>query len=832
MRYWVVPHTHWDREWYLPFEHFRLHLGRRVDEVLDVLEADPAFTAFTLDGQTVALEDYLEVRPENEQRLRRLIEEGRLAIGPWYTLPDEYLVGPESLVRNLLLGRQVCERYGRPMAVGYLPDTFGHVAQMPQILAGFGLDNIVFWRGLGDEAERVGAAFRWLGPDGTDVLAIRILGGYGNADRLGGGHADLAASRIAYLTEHDGERYRLAGLDEMLLMNGTDHRPIQRGLPALLKACEELLPEASFAIGTVEGYVDRARPIVGPLEKVEGELCGGHDIAVLRGVNSARVELKQANEAAERELFAAEALASLALLRGARYPAGELRVAWRELLRNHAHDSIGGCSVDEVDRDMHRRFETARAVARVVERSAFAALEHEEPPWSNRPVATESSSIVNLLPWSRTRVVELELPRSLARARSLVAEVDGAQAPVQTSGRALVSLAVDGFSSRRLTLRPGRATGKGGARVVSERAIENELYRLEVAANGTLAVTDRTTSETVEGIHLLEDQADRGDEYNFCALEGEVPWTSRDSEARIRVLAHGPVVAELEVTLSPRLPLRLRADRKGRTRASVSSPVRTRIRLAAGIDRIEFRTAVENRALDHRLRVLFPAGRSIEEIRVEGHFAVVRRPPQPVWNGRWSEPPQTTHHTLGLVAAGRLALYTKGIQEYEALPHAGGSLDVALTLLRCVGWLSRNDLSNRFHHAGPPLETPGAQCLGEHRFEYALSLRGERSDGELVRAAHDYRHDLAVGPEDAGVRDVLGLEGEGFTLSALKQAEDGDGVIARVYNPCATATSVRVRGDVSVERCRLDEGGGEPLSGDLPLNPYEIATLRLRAGRP
>jgi mannosylglycerate hydrolase len=209
---------------------------------------------------------------------------------------------------------------------------------------------------------------------------------------------------------------------------------------------------------------------------------------------------------------------------------------------------------------------------------------------------------------------------------------------------------------------------------------------------------------------------------------------------------------------------------------------------------------------------------------------VLRRPPQPSWSGRWSEPPQTTHHALGALSAGGLSILTRGLPEYEALPRPDGRLDLALTLLRCVGWLSRGDLSTRFHHAGPALETPQAQCHGHHVFEYALAL-GDPSDAGLVRASHDYRVDFAAGPAGA-VLPPLAFEGGGFALAALKQAEDGDGLIARVFNPGAEPTSMMITGPGSLERGRLNETGFEPVDPELTLRPYELATLRLRSGRP
>jgi mannosylglycerate hydrolase len=825
VRYWVVPHTHWDREWYLPFEHFRIHLARTVDAVLETLERDPAFRRFTLDGQAVVLEDYLEVRPQNEGRLRRLVAGGRLAIGPWYTLADEYLAGQESLVRNLLLGRQVCERFGRPMRVGYAPDAFGHVAQLPQILRGFGLDNLVFWRGLGDEAARLGAAFRWQGPDGSQVLAVRQLGGYGNADRLGDGDPQAAAERVAQLTERFGASYAQVGLDDMLLCNGNDHCPIQRDLPGVLDECERRLPGTSFRIATIEEYVERVRGRARRLETVAGELCGGREIAVLRGVNSSRMYLKQANELAERELFTAEALASLALARGFPYPREELRHAWRELLLNHAHDSVCGCSIDAVHRDMERRFETATEVARLVQRFSLRALAGESEPWWPHEPPRQAVSLANVLPWTRRRAVTLPLPPELARARAIAAEVDGEPVPAQRDGRSLTLVAdVEGLGAAQARLRRGTSGVTAGARVVSARGIENEHYQVEVAADGTLIVTDRASGLRVSGLHRFEDVADRGDEYNFCALEGDRPRASARSPARIRILRRGPAVAELGVELTLLLPSALVPDRHRRTRTLVACPVRTAVSLVAGTDRIELRTTITNRARDHRLRVLFPAPDAGETVRVEGHFGVLRRPLQPVWNGRWSEPPQTTHHTLGMVACGRLALFTRGLPEYEALRQESGAT-IALTLLRCVGWLSRGDLANRSHHAGPALETPEAQCLGTRTFEYALGLRGDAPDAQLVRAAHDYRFDLAVGPPGAVFPDVR-LEGDGFALAALKAAEDDRGLIARVYNPGTEQARLQV--SPAARRCRIDEtaAGGRPVR-TTRLRPFEIRTLAI-----
>ncbi|HZC76061.1 MAG TPA: hypothetical protein VE220_08825, partial [Gaiellaceae bacterium] len=380
-RFLVVPHTHWDREWYLPFEVFRLRLGAVVDGVLDTLENDDSFTSFTLDGQAIVLEDYVEIRPENEDRLRALLAAGRLEVGPSYVLPDEILVGGESLVRNLLLGRRVCRRFGvEPSTAGYLPDSFGHPAQLPQILAGFGIRTFLFSRGMGDELDDVGVVFRWrAGP--AEVVACQMLPHYDNFARLSWYHD--AGERVRGIVERFGELVRRAGGDEIVLANGSDHLPVEPELPQIVKGLEQS-SGAPFRIGRYDEY---APPAEG-LPEHEGELVGSRLQNVLRGVNSARIYLKQANERAERRLLSIETAAGLRTLReDAPFPAADLRLAWRDLLRNHPHDSICGCSCDDVHRDMLVRYEQLDRTLDFVEREALGV----------------GGALVNTLPFRRHR---------------------------------------------------------------------------------------------------------------------------------------------------------------------------------------------------------------------------------------------------------------------------------------------------------------------------------------------------------------------------------------------------------------------------------------------
>ena len=788
-RYFVVPHTHWDREWYRPLEHFRLMLGSVVDEVLETLERDAEFKSFTLDGQAIVLEDYVAVRPENELRLRALIAAGRIEIGPSYVLPDEFLVGGEPLVRNLLIGRAVCRRFGgEASAAGYLPDSFGHPMQLPQILAGFGIESFLFSRGLGDEVDDLGVAFRWLAPDGSAVTALQLLADYSNFANVSG--ADDAEGRVKALLDRFGEALERAEVRQVVLCNGTDHCRVQPEMPAMCIELERRFPGSRFEIARYGDYVSGLR--TGELPSWTGELLGSRLWNVLRGVNSARLYLKQANARAEQRLVAVETLAALCALRaGRRFPLQDFTFAWQELLRCQPHDSICGCSCDEVHRDMLGRYASLDRTLEVLSRNAVADFAVNERPGR--------IGLVNTLPFPR---------QSLVRP--------GAAGPM------LVELA--GFEARTLELAPAQTERpKEGHRIQSDR------FSVQAASDGTLAIHDLRSGRRFEGLHAFEDEPDIGDLYNFCPVPGAGVW--RPSKASTRILSNGPICWELQICCHADLPAGVDTElRPGSETRAVS--LTTVVRLVHGSGRIEFETTIENAAKDHRLRVVFPVGDAPGRVRAEGQFAVVERPidpPEPRTD--WCEPPDPTQHTSGAVALGPIALLTRGLPEYEARRGADGA-ELCLTMLRCVGLISRptGAISTRPLGAGPGLATPDGQCLGRHTLEYAIRFDGDQlDDTELLRASQDYRCPFLVVPSGVEFEPPLALEGD-VVYSCLKGAEDSTGLIARVFNPGSHAATARVIGPVTVDRVRLDETGSTPVpSRVVQVGPGEIATLGLRA---
>ena len=390
-RVWIVPHTHWDREWYEPFQSFRLKLVGVVDQLLSLLEADPSYCRFLLDGQTAAIDDYLEVRPEAEERIRSLAASGRLTVGPWCTLMDEYLVSPETIVRDLQIGIRRSAAFGGAMEVGYLPDMFGHVAQMPQILRLAGFEHAVVWRGVPSSITSTG--FLWEAPDGSSVRAEYLPFGYGNGSLL----PDDAEALVRRVHNHLQQIGPFL-VSDLLLMNGSDHLPPQPELGRVVAEANALQDDLHFEITSLPAYL--ARTSTEGLTRWRGELRSGARANLLMGVTSNRVDVRRAASATERALEGrAEPYAALYLPPG-EWPGPELDLAWREIVRNAAHDSICACSVDDVVDEVLQRFAAARAIAEgLVARAlhAFGASMASPGPVIVNPSARDRSGIVEVV---------------------------------------------------------------------------------------------------------------------------------------------------------------------------------------------------------------------------------------------------------------------------------------------------------------------------------------------------------------------------------------------------------------------------------------------------
>lgn len=364
----VIPHTHWDREWYATFQQFRVRLVHVLDALIALLEREPAYTHFNLDAQTILLQDYLEIRPEKRADLQKLIRERRLGVGPWFVLPDEFLVSGEALVRNLLLGHRIASDFGHVQKVGYIPDTFGHISQLPQILQGFGIPFAMHFRGL-DEGD-LKSELWWQSPDGSRVLLRHLPTdmGYANAASLAEDIQE-AASDLRTFARYETRR---AASPVLLALNGVDHLPAREELPAILAAANRLFgDEFHFQQASLEDYFEALVEALGdrPLQTVSGELrdanrTAGRDNRLLPHILSSRIYNKMQNERAQTLLERwAEPWSAWAWLEGEEYPGAFLWKAWEWLLQNHPHDSIGGCGIDAVHTQMETRFAWASEIA-------------------------------------------------------------------------------------------------------------------------------------------------------------------------------------------------------------------------------------------------------------------------------------------------------------------------------------------------------------------------------------------------------------------------------------------------------------------------------------
>jgi mannosylglycerate hydrolase len=842
--YHFVSHTHWDREWYLGFEQFRMKLVCMIDELLDLLERDARFASFTLDGQTVLLEDYLEVRPEHESRIRSLVQAGRISIGPWYVLPDEFLVSGEALVRNLAIGMNVARRFGAPLPVGYVPDSFGHTAMLPAILNGFGIASAVVYRGLGGRPEESVSEYRWSSPDGSEVLLVHL-----HRDGYSAGYFHDCNDDEEILARFNALRARVddrAQTRHRLVLNGGDHHFVDARLPDVLERLRRLTGER-IVHGDLRrciGAVTRdARSIA--LPRLEGELRSGYNYAYVinNGVYSSRMYLKQANARCQTLLERyLEPSHAMAVARGMTPMHDHITHLWKLLLKNHPHDSICGCSIDAVHREMMTRFEGVETACRELLDRCWQFLVPED---DGAYGGTRSLAVFNPTPRRRNGVCETDIhfflhdivvglssgttPRKAARRvdRFDILDRDGRSVPFQVVARKeepAIAYTDRGYPHQYhadivtvlMELHEAPAMGWTGYRIVErstpppvsarvtagEGWIENEHLRVEVGIDGTIACIEKQTGQRVEGLHLLEDGGDAGDEYTYSYPRTDTVITSAAGRAETRVLEHGPLRGAIRIRYSLKVPRALSRDRQRRSKAATTLRAETVVMLSAGSRLIEFRTTVVNTARDHRLRVLFPTDIRARRSHADAAFCVVSRRHEKADPSRYIyELPPTVApmHRFAAVRDARRAfvLYAEGLPEYDLAPDGSGVM--ALTLLRCVGTLAGDGLITRpGGKAGWHNETPEAQCLGTHRFHYAIALfRAAEFDAmdAVNRGAEEFHapfHAIRRATPDAA-RDrasFLEYSTDAVVHSVLKAGERPGSIIARFWNPRAKPMTV------------------------------------------
>jgi len=859
----VISHTHWDREWYRPFQLFRARLVDLVDALLDLMDTDPEYKFFHMDGQVAMLEDYLEIRPEQEPRLRRLIREGRILIGPWYTQPDEFLVSGEALVRNLLRGRRSARDYGGGMDLGYLPDTFGHTSQTPQILAGFGFPAAILFRGITED--QVPSAFTWRGADGTALLTIKLPDETAYSNFLYGLQSTLATEGPIDWTVADqqmvalrAECERLAVCDQLLWMDGVDHIFPNPKTPALIERANAIMPGVEVVHSTLPAYVQAVLDAAPDLKEQVGELRHANRAwrfqALLANVASSHIGIKQANYACQTLLEkSAEPLSALAWLHGHAYPRHYLDLAWKSLLQNHAHDSICGCSVDDVHRDMHYRYRQVAQVGETVQERGLQFLA-EQVDTSFVKEGDGAFVVANPSPYVRTGTLVVDVPVQTDAAGAVLV-YDGlgkviehqvlsitTRAPLYQSRFDVPHLRkrqIYRLSLRAVELAPYSLSAFGvcpvrgsqrsrGSLFVAPTTMENGYLRATVESDGSLTLEHKATGYVSRGLLTLEDSGDGGEGWNWIPPNLNEVIYSCAGPCDVARVQDGPLMAAMTVSLRFRIPRGMtptpyEADQAimQRSLETVELPVEITISLAAQSQRVDIAVKIDNRAENHRLRLLFPSNIPTDVCFADVAYDVIERRIALPDSHDWKEPQLGTcpHHSFVGVTDGRrgLAVFTAGTPEYEVIDDPQRT--IAITLMRAFG-----------RGAGEPHQYIDSQEQGLHRYRLALyPFAGSWMSGGVLREARLWGLSPLVWetPVHAGVladrRSLLRVSGDGIDVTALKLCEARDSLLVRCVNQAAY-------------RLTLAEERLDPLMPDLDgaiyieLAPKQIATVELVVG--
>lgn len=725
-KFYVISHTHWDREWYYPFEQFRLKLVSAMDELISIIEKEPEYT-FYFDAQAAVIEDYLEIRPEKEKLLKRLIGKGNIVIGPWYIQNDFYLSSGETTIRNLLFGIQKSRKYGRCAMVGYAPDQFGNISQLPQILRGFGISSFVFGRGYAklflNEKGELGRVpppteFRWIAPDGSCVTAFYLVQWYNNAQRI-----SRDGKKAAEEIENIGKG--LCGLTRLpyfLLMNGVDHLEPQSDVLTCLKNAGPFLEDGDEAIqAKMEDYVSDCLEYIGrnkiALPKERGELRYGGDYDILRGCYSSRVKLKQRNaELTARVEKTIEPLASMLEMCGFHgiYPVDELNYVWKLILHGVTHDAICGCSSDKTCRHLLDRFDRIDEITDLLLKS----LGEKAARAFKTDFADDDTFVllgVNTLSTAYEGVSEatIDLPRDIANKgfelfSSSREKIDYAviekrehKADVISPLNLPVSVpAVEykiafrygmppySFCPVYIKKRSDNAVyrEKKAGFDKTEATIENEFYKIAFT-DGSVVLSDKRSDTVLTDFISITDEADAGDAYVFNgAGEEKLLFLPLNATAETICGDNGkPLISRFIVEFRGEIPAsydfssKCRKAEKREFRASVV------LGIDCGSDVIRAEYRLFNPSEDHRMKLVFKSGVKTNRIYSDIPFDIS------VSDGTHFAPTTKDHAVFAQSFAfvkdssASAAVFNRGNCDY-ALTETG---DISVTMVRSTGVISR-----------------------------------------------------------------------------------------------------------------------------------------------
>ncbi len=883
--YCVISHTHWDREWYQPHELFRIRLTDMINNLLEILKAEPDYL-FHLDAQTVVLEDYLEIFPQNKELLRKYIKEGRLIVGPWYVQNDFYLTSGESTIRNLMIGSTIAENFGKCAKVGYVADQFGIISQLPQLFTQAGIDTMIFGRGYnlmkrgenGEVYEEKGPCeFIWKAPDGSSVLAISMSFWYNNAQRF----SENIPRALKYLRYIENSFEGLTATPYLLLMNGVDHLEAQENLLPIL---EKMRVESGCDIRqmSMQEYVNLVREKIdlNQLNVLDTELRYGNDFQILQGTLSSRVYIKHKNHRMQTMLEKQiEPLYTFIHDLGGTYPSEYLTFLWKSLIKNHAHDSICGCSVDPVHRHMEDRYERMFETGNELIRRGmdFIAAHISRDTLDDYMITVMNTSEINRPCVFRT---ELEFPVGEKVTDFCLLDESGAALPYLVESHSVVTrpmlspinlpgmLDVDHYdvivdageisalSYRSISVKTGTAAGELRPAVRKDYCLENEFIRANINPDGSIDLFDKQTKRCYSNIVTFEDGGDCGDSYVYRKPEHDRVLTTDGVIPKVSCNCANALETSYSLEYVFIIPKEYDVYRGCRTNETVEERVVLTLTLRRGARELECGVKIDNRAKDHRLRVRIHTGMKSDETMASIPFDMILRDKKELENGFQNGTRPSNGVILIQDETSGLAVYHKGLYEYENIYNVNGT--IALTLLRATGWVTMPQdraIPDKMWMA------PENQCLREISVSFALSPFGkEESITEICRRGAAYANELMVyysavdlkkfNSGRAAVQDTeidekffrpdpfanlkLDRAGKmaeslpaGLVLSAWKKAENNEDMnILRVYNLEETETELKL----SKECYRLDlyEQVIEKLPEVIRIKSKEIMTVGIR----
>ncbi|MBC1471369.1 alpha-mannosidase [Listeria seeligeri] len=736
----IISHSHWDREWFLPLESLRFKLVTLMDEVEGLLDMEAGFNHFHMDGQMIMLEDYLAVKPAKREKMKQLVADGKLRIGPWYMLQDAFLTSGEANIRNLQYGLEMAKEFGHVEKIGYFPDTFGLYGQVPQLMSQAGFDTVVFGRGVnptGFNNQVFDSAFAskysemfWESPDGSKVLGILLANWYSNGNEI---PVEKEAAKV-FWDKKLADVERFASTDEWLFMNGCDHQPVQTDLAEALEVAKELYPDVDFIHSHFERYQDAVKQSLEPekLQTVYGELTSQQSDgwSTLANTASSRIYLKQANEKIERLLERlAEPISVMASDAGVPYPHEYLAFAWKLLMENQIHDSITACSLDEVHREMEVRFEKVEQVTMsLISNAARKLTEQITIAETGIPITIFHAGGVEI---AKTIEIELEtdeihfsemhfelIPDELAKLPAqtfrletsegveiqVVAEPLGIHFNYDLPERKFR----DSYFARKykltFTVENLPAVGyetlyahaisevEPEAEISSALTMENRFLKVEVAANGTYTLFDKMSGIEARGLGAYEDVGDIGNEYMFKEAGDKLRVDTLQSKPEISVLREDKLGKTIIIRHEIEIPESASAafaeekrrlvwhpERKSpRSEKRIILKVATELTLNKHDKQLAVRVKIVNNADDHRFRVSFPTGVTCETHQAGSVFEVTTRPNKQA--KEWTNP-TSDNRKQAFVTSGNVLIATHGLPEYEVSEN-GDKLE--LTLLRAV----------------------------------------------------------------------------------------------------------------------------------------------------